>query len=147
MTMREKARESAHYRTNCLLCKRPLPRSPEKGRKRRYCSHTCKMKAYRARHSAAPTLKRRNKPLSVSEPACFVCGHVLAKPKTGRKPRYCSATCKQKAYRKRRFVTRETYRKALRNNVLRLKHKSIEWFTPAEYLRSVKEVLVLTHER
>ncbi len=61
--------------------------------------------------------------------------------KRGRKPKYCCAPCRQKAYRNWQFHLKETYRKALRNPLKNFIHKSIEWYTPAEYIRLVHAVL------
>jgi DNA-binding MarR family transcriptional regulator len=40
----------------------------------------------------------------VSTPTCRVCGRPLAPGEQGRPPRYCSAACRQRAYRARRRV-------------------------------------------
>ncbi len=53
---------------------------------------------------------------------------------------YCCANCKQKAYKKRKKVMQIKYRNDLRNNLLRLNHRTVEWYTPAEYISAVREV-------
>jgi ParB family transcriptional regulator, chromosome partitioning protein len=54
---------------------------------------------------------------------------------------YCSSRCRQKGFRKRQKISRERYRKALQQNILRLNHRTVDWHTPVEYISAVREVL------
>ena len=48
---------------------------------------------------------------------CPVCKSRLKPPEQGRHPRYCSAACRQKAYRRRRADPRRQALKLLRNDM------------------------------
>jgi DNA-binding MarR family transcriptional regulator len=52
----------------------------------------------------------------VSTPTCRVCGRPLSVGEQGRPPQYCSAACRQKAYRARR---RQPVRKSEQNRLVR----------------------------
>jgi phage N-6-adenine-methyltransferase len=129
--------------TICRICKKRLPLQLGLGRKRYYCSRACKIRAYRARKcSTLPRKARKRAPGAKGlQPTCRVCERPLCIPKTGRKPHYCSDTCRKKAYRKRQFRLREKSQHMARNPLKNFIHHTVEWHTPSEYIHSARAVL------
>jgi len=63
---------------------------------------------------------------------CRHCKGPLNPPPTGRRPEYCSARCRDSAYRKR---------EASKNTAAILQSNTNEWYTPAVYVDAARRVL------
>ncbi len=81
----------------CAHCGTPLTISP-KGRRARWCSGACALRALRQRARGEP--ERRD---PAAEPAanCKHCGTPITRKATGRPARWCSGACALRAYRQR----------------------------------------------
>ena len=89
---------SSPFVSRCLFCGQSFTGHP----RARYCSATCRSRAWRSRHptSPIPSGQRVRKPSPPRRSTCVVCGQVFYGPRKG--GRYCSAACSQRAYRARK---------------------------------------------
>jgi hypothetical protein len=83
--------ERARNPLRCWHCGAPRAESYT-GRRRLYCSNTCRQAAYRDREASKLPWDQR----------CGECGTPIAQPRTGRRREYCSNACRQAAYRLRK---------------------------------------------
>ena len=78
----------------CPVCGWPTP-DHATGRPARYCSPTCRTRAWRTRNPPAVTQPRDGTP-------CPQCGRPIPRPGAGRPARYCSPACRTRAWRTRK---------------------------------------------
>lgn len=97
---------SSHYWISCEDCGREFTSSKPQTR---YCSDKCRQHAYRVRHGRASNNREAatrgavTKAYQLHEMTCDVCGVAMARDgNSAARVRYCSAKCKQRAYRARR---------------------------------------------
>ena len=93
-------------KAQCLVCRRFFERN-EKGRTRRYCSPTCKQRAYAKRKNPVThaIVTRETYPRGRLRRKCKNCGSGLEQPEIGRKRLFCSASCRQQAYADRKATS------------------------------------------
>ena len=60
----------------------------------------------------------------MKRPKCKACGERFVPPSRGRRPRYCSAACRQKAYRKRAANPHHHMLKALSSDLYAIRDLS-----------------------